>query len=148
LLSSPFDDLSVIEISFLLLTSGALFTFAQIVMRLIVTDIWFWLFCGFLIIVSCLSAILLPPLAIFFVITTYSAIYIGNLQRGHLADGKKRIPDFVAPIILIGALLFEQMRDPAIFWGLYIYLGLHVLWVAGNAFWTLRGFWVWKNPVK
>jgi len=147
-ISTLFYGFSVIEISFLLLSSGAFVTFANVVKRVSVADVWFWVFCVSLIVVACTSATFLPPVAIFFVITTYSAIYIGNLQRGHLADGKKRYPDFLAPVFLFVAFLFEPLREPPFIWGLYIYLALHTLWVAGNAFWTLRGFWVWKNPNK
>ena len=145
-LSSSVYGLSVIELSFLILSSGAFFTFVKVAWRLSITDLWFWLFNVLLIVVVCLSAIFLKPLSIFYVITTYSGLYIGNLQRGHLADGKKRFPDIVVPVFMIAAFLYEPLREVPYIWGLYIYLTLHTLWIAGNAFWTLRGFWVWKNP--
>jgi hypothetical protein len=92
-----------------------------------------------------MSATFLAPAAIFYVITTYSGIYIGNLQRGHLADEKKRFPDFAVPVFMLAAFVFEPLREQVFLWGLYIYLACRTLWIAGNAFWTLRGFWVWKN---
>jgi hypothetical protein len=87
----------------------------------------------------------LSPIAIFYVITMYGGLYIGNLQRGHLADGKKRIPDFIVPLFMVLAFVFEPLRQPVFLWAMYIYLACHTFWIAGNAFWKLRGFWVWKN---
>ena len=134
------------EVLFVLSSSGAFITLIRIIRRSHITDISFFLFCFLLVVVACLSTTFLSPTAIFYVITTYSGLYIGNLQRGHLADGKERLPDFVAPLFLAAAFVFEPFRQPAFIWGLYIYLACHTLWIVGNAFRILCGFWVWRNP--
>jgi len=95
-----------------------------------------------------MSATFLAPVAIFYVITAYSGLYIGNIQRGHLCDGKKRFPDVAVPVFMVAAFVFPPLREQPFLWGLYLYLACRNLWIAGNAFWTLRGFWVWKNPVE
>jgi len=146
-LSAPFCRFTVVEILFIILSSGTFITFAKVVRRASVTDVWFWLFCVFLIIVACMSVTFLAPIAIFYVITAYSGIYIGNLQRGHLCDGKKRFPDVAVPFFIVAAFAFEPFRGQPFLWGLYLYLACRILWISGNAFRTLRGFWVWKNPV-
>ena len=149
LLSSPqIGGLKIIELGLILLSSGAYITFAKIILRAHVTDVWFWVFCAFLIAVACLSATFLSPLAIFCIITAYSVMYIGNLQRGHLADSKKRFPDVAVPLFIAAAFAFESLRESAFLWVLYIYLACRILWIVGNTFWILRGFWVWKNPKK
>jgi ethanolaminephosphotransferase len=144
-ISSPFGGWTVAEILFVLSSSGAFITFAQTVYRVRVTDVRFWMFCAFLMAVACMAASFLSPAAVFFLMTAYSGIYIGNLQRGHLCDCKKRFPDIAAPIAMAAAWMFEPLREPAFLWGLYIYLACRNLWIAGSSFWTLRKFWVWKN---
>jgi hypothetical protein len=79
------------------------------------------------------------------VIVAYSGLYIGNLQRGHLADGKKRMADVVVPIFMAALLFFETLRQPVFLCGMHIYLACATLWILGNAFRILRVFWVWKN---
>ena len=144
-LTSSVGGFTVAEVFFVLSSSGALITFLQIIRRAHVTDIGFWMFCAFLTAVACLATTFLSPTAIFYVVTAYSGLYIGNLQRGHLADGKKRFPDVVLPLLMALAFAFAPLRQPAFLWGMYIYLACRTLWIAGNAFWTLRRFWVWKN---
>jgi len=138
---------TVAEILFVLSSSGAFITLVQVVRRAKVTDVGFWMFCIFVIAVACMATTFLPPIAIFYVITAYSGLYIGNLQRGHLADGKKRFPDIILPLLMTVAFLFVPLRHPAFLWGIYLYLAGHTLWIAGNAFRILRGFWVWKNSM-
>ena len=147
-LTSPFGGFTVVEILFVLSSLGGFITFVQIIRRAKVSDVGFWAFCAFLMAVACIATTFLSPIAIFYLITTYSGLYIGNLQRGHLADGKKRIPDVVVPLLMAAAFVYEPIRQPALLWGIYLYLAFHTLWIAGNAFRTLRGFWVWKNPGK
>jgi hypothetical protein len=138
---------TAVEILFILLSSGTFITTAKITLRAKIEDSWFWMFCAFLTAVACLATTFLSsPTAIFYVITTYSGLYIGNLQRGHLADAKKRFPDVAVPIFMVLAFAFEPIRGQAFLWGLYIYLACRTLWIAGNAFNILRRFWVWKNP--
>jgi len=144
-LMSPLCGFTIAEILLILSSPGTFITFAQIIRRAKVTDAKFWTFCVLLTAVACMAMTFLPATAIFYVITTYSGLYIGNLQRGHLADSKKRIPDLVVPIFMAAAFIFEPLRHPVFLWGLYIYLACHTLWIVGNAFWLLRGFWVWKN---
>jgi len=144
-LTSLFDGFSVAEILFILSSLGGLITFLQIIRRAKVTDAGFWAFCAFLTAVACMATFFLSPAAIFYVITTYSGLYIGNLQRGHLADSKKRIPDIIVPLLMVMAFSFEFCRHPYFLWAIYLYLACHTLWIAGNAFYSLRGFWVWKN---
>jgi phosphatidylserine synthase len=134
------------EVLFVLSSSGAFITLVQIIRRARITDVWFYVFCAFLVSAACLATTFLSHTAIFYIITAYSGLYIGNLQRGHLADSKKRLPDFTVPLFAAAAFAFEPLRQPAFMWALYIYLACRTLWIAGNAFWTLRGFWVWKNP--
>jgi ethanolaminephosphotransferase len=145
-LNSPLSGFTLAETLFVLSSSGAFITFAQTVWRVRVTDVGFWVFCVSLIAIACMATIFLSPIAIFFVITVYSGIYIGNLQRGHLADCKKRFPDVVVPLFMAAAIVFEPLREPAFLWGLDLYLAFRTLWIAANAFGTLRKFWVWKNP--
>jgi ethanolaminephosphotransferase len=136
------------ETLFVLSSSGAFITFVQIIRRTRINDVRFFVFCACLVSVACLATTFLLPAAIFYVITAYSGLYIGNLQRGHLADGKKRLPDFAVPLFMAVAFTFEPLRQPLFLWALYIYLACRTLWIAGNAFWILRGFWVWKNPQR
>ena len=146
-LASPVGKFTVAEILFILSSSGSFITFVQIIRRTKVTDVGFWTFCVFLTAVACMTITFLPPIAIFYVLTIYSGLYIGNLQRGHLADGKKRIPDVIVPLLITVAFVYEPIRQPVFLWGMYIYLACHTLWIAGNAFRILRKFWVWKNPI-
>jgi len=148
MLTSLVGNFTVIEIMFLIFSSGAFITFGKAVRRVRVPDISFWAFCFFLTVMACMAATFLSHTAIFYVITTYSGLYIGNLQRGHLADGKKRFPDITVPIFITLAFIFEPLREPVFLWGLYVYLACRTLWIAGNAFRILRVFWVWKNPKK
>jgi len=94
-----------------------------------------------------MAATFLLPTAIFYVIVAYSGLYIGNLQRGHLADGKKRLPDIAVLILIAAAFFFEPFRQPVFLCGIYIYLACRTLWISGNTFWILREFWVWKNQI-
>jgi ethanolaminephosphotransferase len=141
-------SLKLIELVFVLLSSGAYFTFVKVVIRARATDVWFWVFCASLTAVACMAAMFLPAVTVFYIITAYSVMYIGNLQRGNLADSKKRLPDITVPLLMAMLLAFEPLRQPAFLWALYIYIACRALWVAGNAFWTLRGFWVWKNKAQ
>ncbi len=140
--------LTLAEVLFLVSSSGAFITVIQIIRRAHIVDPRYYVFCAFLIAVACLGITFLSSTAVFYVITTYSGLYIGNLQRGHLADGKRRFPDAVVPLLVTLAFVFEPLRQPVFLWGLYIYLACHTLWIASNCFWILRGFWVWKNPKK
>jgi len=144
-MASSFGGFTIVEIALVLTSSGAFITLAQVIWRTKIKDAGFWFFCVFLTVTSCIAAIFLPPAAIFYVIAAYSGLYIGNLQRGHLADGEQRFPDVVVPLFMVALLFFEPLRQPVFLWGMYIYLACRTLWIAGNAFWTLRGFWVWKN---
>ena len=137
---------TVAEVLFILSSSGAFITLLRVVRRAHITDVRFYMFCALLLTVACTATSFLSPTAIFYVITAYSGLYIGNLQRGHLADGKKRFPNFVVPLFMIAAFVFEPLRQPVYMWALYTYLACHTLWIGGNAFRILRGFWVWKNP--
>jgi len=137
------DPFTPIGIIFLTLSSGAVITFAKVVLRITMIDIGCWLFSGFLVIVTVTSVWFLPAGSVFYVITAYSAIYIGNIQRGHLCDGKNRYPDIVVPIYMLICFIIDY---PLINWALYTYLAVRVLWIAIHSFWTLRHFWMWKNP--
>ena len=142
--SSFFSNLKIVELAFIALSTGAYFTFVKVVKRARIADIWFWVFCALLISVASMATTFLSPAEVFYLITAYSAIYIGNLQRGHLADGKIRFPDVTVPLILASYFAFGcQQESLQLF---YVYIALRVIYIAGNAFWTLRRFWVWKNP--
>jgi ethanolaminephosphotransferase len=144
-LMSPLGVLTVAEILLILSSPGTFITFAKAIQRAKIIGAGFWTFCIFLTAVACMAMTFLSATAIFYVITAYSGLYIGNLQRGHLADGKKRIPDIIVPLFMAVAFVFEPLRQPIFLWGMYIYLACRTLWIVGNAFWLLRGFWVWKN---
>lgn len=148
LLQPAFFGLNLIESVFVLATLGALLTYAEVILRARIRDVWFYVFCALLITTAVTGSSFLTPVALFYVITFYSSLYIGNLQRGHLADGKKRFPDIIAPLFILAAFIFEPLRQPVYLWALYIYLACHALWIAGYSFWTLRKFWVWRNPVS
>ena len=146
-LTSPAYGFTAAEILFILTSSGTFITFAKAVRRARITDVWFWVFCALLITVGCTAVISgLSSIAIFYIITAYSGLYIGNLQRGHLADGKKRFPDFAVPLLMGLPFIFAPLREPVFLLGICIYLVCRTLWIAGNSFLILRGFWVWKNP--
>ena len=136
---------TIFEILFAFVTSGSFITLAKITRRAKIKDFGFWIFCVLLIMVACVATTSFPLTIIFYVITTYSGLYIGNLQRGHLADSKKRIPDLLVPLFMVGLLFIETLNQPVFLYGLCIYLACRTLWIAGNAFWILRGFWLWKN---
>ena len=140
-----FGGLTIIEIVFVVLSFGALITFVKVVLRAAITDAGFWMFCLLMTLVACIATVFLLPGAIFYVIVAYSGLYIGNLQRGHLADGKKRMPDVIVPVFMTAMLFFEVLRQPIFLWCMYIHLACATFLISGNAFWLLRGFWVWKN---
>ncbi len=140
--------LTIAEAAFILSSSGAFVTIIGTIRRARIVNTWFYAFCAFLILIACLGSTFLSSTLIFYIIMMYSSLYIGNLQRGHLADGKEHYPDVVTPLYIALAFVFEPLRHPAYLWGLYVYLMGHTLWIAGNSAWILKSFWVWCNPPK
>ena len=141
-------ELSIARIAFIVSSSGAFLTIIKIIRRAHIVNPRYYIFCLLLIVVSCTGMTFLPAIPLFYVITLYSSLFIGNLQRGHLADGKARYPDFIVPVFMIAAFLFAPLRQPVFLWCLYIYLTIHIIWIAGNCVKILHKFWVWKNPRK
>lgn len=138
--------LTVAEAVFILSSAGAFITMVRIIKRVHVADIRFYMFCALLVVVASMGTAILSPVALSYVITVYSSLYIGNLQRGHLADGKKRFPDVITPVWMAAIFFIEPFRQPVYLWALYTYLACHALWISGNCIGTLHIFWVWRNP--
>jgi hypothetical protein len=148
-MTSPVSGFTLVELLFIISSSGSFITFVKTVKRARATHRYFWLFCALLIAVAGMVTVCFTsPEVIFYIITAYSGLYIGNLQRGHLADGKTRLPDLITPVILVAALIFEPLRQKSFLYILNIYLACHTLWIAAHTFWILRKYWFWKNPAQ
>ena len=141
-----FGVYTLAELFFIVSSIGAIATFMHYVIRTGVRDFLFWLFCVLLISLSVASVFYMPPSAIFYIITACSTIYIGNLQRGHLVDGKNRIPEIAAPVFIVLAFVFEPLRNKICMYALYIYLACRIFLITCDVVYSLRRFWVWKNP--
>jgi phosphatidylglycerophosphate synthase len=146
LLSKPILNLKVIELIFLISTVGTVFTFIKTLIRAKITELKFYVFCVLLVVVTLICLLLLSPFKLFLVITLFSAFYIGSLMRGHLADGKERLPDFITPIILIIAYFVQNINIYALSIAIILFLTGCALYTAYKAIYVLRAFWVWKNP--
>jgi phosphatidylglycerophosphate synthase len=146
--STPLLNLKVIELIFLFSTLGTVITFFKTLVRAKITGLNFYVFCTTLIIVSLLCLAMFAPVKLFLIITLYSGFYIGSLMRGHLADGKERLPDFVVPSMLGIAYFVPNIKLNTIPLGLVVIIFLTgcALYIAFRTVYTLRAFWVWKNP--
>jgi len=148
LLSTPLLNLKVIELIFLLSTIGTVITFIKTAIRAKITELNFYIFCLLLIITTLLCLAMVSSFKLFLIITLYSGFYIGSLMRGHLADGKERLPDFVVPLLLGIAYFVLKIDIHTLSFATILFLTGCVLYVAFRVVYTLRAFWVWENPIE
>jgi phosphatidylglycerophosphate synthase len=146
LLSAPIFHLKIIELIFIVSTIGTIITFIKTLIRAGITEIKFYAFCISLIITTCLCVVYFSWINFSWIITLSGAFYIGNLMRGHLADGKERLPDFVIPALLLLAVLIQPLSTFQFGEILLSLLVIYVVYVAIATVYTLRRFWVWVNP--
>jgi len=143
---TPLMNLKVIEFIFLVSTVGTVATFVKTVIRGKIIEIKFYLFCVLLIITTILGVVLLTNLELLFIITLYSAFYIGSLMKCHLADGIERLADFVVPAVLVLAYFFSAFYTCRTGFLLTFFLLGCTLYLAISTIYILRSFWVWTNP--
>ena len=98
------------------------------------------------------SAVRIDLTPMFFLFTLYGALQMGNILHARLVDKHERYPDLLVPALLLLMLVGENQNAPEILREdgkvlpyLLMYLGARVLWIAGNTYYNLRRFWVWKN---
>ncbi len=143
-------EFSLLETVFTFSTLGAILTMIKTLFRAKIKTPKFYLFAFFQIVSSYIIAILFPDsvFMIFFIITFYSAIYIGNLQKGHLADGISRWPNWVVPIMLCTGLFFPNINIDYLRYTILLYLIVYITHTVVYTIYTLRQYWVWINPKK
>jgi phosphatidylglycerophosphate synthase len=146
LMSAPFYNLKVIEVLFLAASVGALFTFVKTIVRAGITQVRFYSFCILLTLITILGMFSFSILFTGLVISLYSGFYIGNLQHVHLAGGKERLPDPGIPLLLLLVLLFPRFYSDAYSLLILFYIAAAVCYLAAKTVYSLRKFWVWKNP--
>jgi len=135
-------NLSVIEIIFLTSLIAAMATFVKTAKRIKYFGADFYFFVIMLITSSVCLALVHQEVMIFVVITLFSGMYIGNLQRSHLTGIKLGYPNIITPFVLIFSVFIYDLYFDVF---LVTYLVISTLTLATNTIWTLSKFWVWKN---
>lgn len=139
-------NITMVELLFLASAIGTFITFVKTAYRAKITELRFYIF---IIFITFISLILLKStnwIILCIVITLYSAYYIGSLMRGHLVDGKSYFPDFVVPSILLISYFAKLLVDPVLLQTLILIQILGIAMIFSISIYTLRNFWVWKNP--
>lgn len=148
MLSRPMFNFKVIEIIFIASTIGTIITFIKTLIRAKITEFRFYSFCVLLVLTAFLSMLYFSWLTFAWIITLYAAYYIGNLMRCHLADGKERLVDIFVPVILVLSA-YIPFLNIAYLGDIVLFLQLaYILNLSASTVYTLRAFWVWKNPGK
>jgi phosphatidylglycerophosphate synthase len=152
---NPFQELFSFSLSYgitvvewLLIASsiGTVITIIKTAYRAGIKELKFYIFFVLLGIVSLVLVKTCSWLTLSVIITLYSAHYIGSLMRGHLTDGKSYLPDFVVPVILVIAYLTDNIEKDVTINGVILLLLFGIVFIFSISVYTLRHFWVWKNP--
>jgi ethanolaminephosphotransferase len=146
LTSTLFLNLKVIEVLVLSTAIGSLSTLFTTIFRAHIAGFRFYFFCGMLIFTAIFSFSMFSNVVSSFIITLYAGYFMGNLMRGHLADGIERMPDIVAPLILATGFFAGISTFPYFIVVLFLYFFLVIIRLITGTIFTLRAFWVWKNP--
>jgi phosphatidylglycerophosphate synthase len=135
-------------IEWLLLASsiGTLITFIKTAYRARIKELKFYIYLLLLTLISLILVKGLSWITICVIITLYSAYYIGSLMRGHLVDGKSYLPDFAIPVILVFAFITHRLAESITIYGVILLLLFGIAFVFSISIYTLRKYWVWKNP--
>lgn len=147
LTTAVFLNLTVIEMLFSGISLGILFSFIKTLLRAHITEPRFYMFCVLLSVTAILSVLIYSDVLVFLVITLYAGYYIGNLMRGHLADGIGRFPDVFIPMVLGIGLILNITGNPVFTYLVFLYFFVVIARLAYATIFALRKFWVWKNPV-
>ncbi len=137
---------TILELILIASSVGTLGTLLKCIKRADISGYRFYLFCLLLAVVSVATSTMFSVAGMFFIVTLYSGLYIGNLQRGHLVDTKERFPDYVVPALLAANAFFQLVSVELLLCFFAVYLSLRTLWIIRSTISTLRQFWVWRNP--
>jgi phosphatidylglycerophosphate synthase len=138
--------ITIVEWLLLVSAIGTLVTIIKTAYRARIKEFKFYIFFILLALISVILAKSCNWLNLSVIITLYSAYYVGNLMRGHLVDGKHYLPDFVIPVILVFAYLSNNIEKSVTVYGVILLLTIGIVIVFFISVYTLRRFWVWKNP--
>lgn len=141
-----FKGLLLVECALVLIAAGGIVNWILTIMRIPHLTYGYWMFLGFLLLVSGLSFFSLEPLLASVIILFYGGVYIGRLLMAQLIDGVERSPGLFAPIILGISFFTEYLNATNIFFILFIYLFVNLLLLIIKTFRTLKEEWYWVNP--
>ncbi len=141
--------LSPVEIMLLLSALGGVVTIISMFARVRIFSVRFAIFFVCLGLVAVFAGRHLSLRMAFCMFTLYCGEYIGRLMRGHLVDGRERLPDLLFPLFAGTVLVlscFSIKVPEAILWATAAYLGLLVSVSTVRTFLPLSRHWVWSNP--
>jgi phosphatidylglycerophosphate synthase len=139
-------NIKIIEWLFLASAVGTFITFVKTAYRARIVEFRFYMFIIFLVFISLILAKSTSWLVLCVVITLYSAYYVGSLMRGHLVDGKSYFPDFIIPSILVILFFMHLLGNPDILKALMMLQVIFIIYIFYISVFTLRKYWVWRNP--
>lgn len=139
-------NISVVELLFLFSAVGTFVTFFITAFRARIAELNFYLFLVMLVILSVILMSCVSWVILSVIITLYCAYYIGSLMRGHLVDGNVHYPDFITPGILILAYFTGYLAEHVTILAVIAILIIEIVSLFIFSIYTLRQYWVWKNP--
>lgn len=140
-----FLDYSVIELTMILSSAGALVTFLKTWRRIPDVKAGFWLFTFLAIATGILAIPVFTSFQIFVLLTLYCSLYIGRLMHGHLIDGIERSADYITPLLLLLLHVPGLPYTGYIFIVAITYLSINIAILIFKTFSVLKIFWVWSN---
>lgn len=140
-----FQDYSLIELTMILSSLGALITFLKTWRRIPDVKFGFWLFTFFSMVTGVLAIPFFSSFQIFVLLTLYCSLYIGRIMYGHLIDGVERSTDYVVPLLLLLLYLPGFPYAGYIFIVAITYLSINIAILIFKTFSVLKVFWVWIN---
>jgi ethanolaminephosphotransferase len=140
-----FADYSVIELTLIASSLGAIVTFYKTFKRTPDVSIRFWIFTTLSVLVGILALQFFTPFEIFVTITLYCSLYIGRLMQGHLIDGVERSTDYVVPLLLLLLYIPGYPFSDYQFALITVYLSLNINVLIFQTFSVLKVYWVWAN---
>ncbi|MBL6445190.1 CDP-alcohol phosphatidyltransferase family protein [Fulvivirga sp. 29W222] len=141
-----FQGLLLVELVLLFVSAGAIINSILTIIRVPHLTYGYWMFMGFLFLVSVLSFYSMDPLLAAIIILFYGGVYIGKLLMAQLVDGVERSPGLFAPIILAVGFFTAYLNVMDIFFILFLYLLVNILLLIIKTFRTLKAEWYWSNP--
>ncbi|MDN5204775.1 CDP-alcohol phosphatidyltransferase family protein [Fulvivirgaceae bacterium BMA10] len=144
--SEALSGFSFMEVFMLISAVGAISTYIKTLGRVKRITYAFWLFCLLIVAITFYGSRLLDTDFIFIILTLYSGVYIGNLMRGHLADGIERSPDLFTPMILSVYFFIDKFNQSITQYIIVLYLSIKIILIVYKTFKPLKKYWVWKNP--